>query len=109
MPNVTSIEGTAVVANGGTISTPFAVDGMARGSFSIPAALTSVAVTFQISNDQGVTYTALYNSSNTQISITVAASRAYPLPAELFGATYARMVFGSAEGAERTIKYSLTD
>lgn len=104
-----SIEGSAAVASGGTTTGPISTEGMSRGAFSIPATFTSTAVTFSVSHDQGVTYTALYNASNALVSITVAVSRAYPLPAEVFGATSFKMVFGSAEGGARVVKYSLTD
>lgn len=94
------------IANGGTNSTGIDFSAYAFGQFTIPSAFTGATVTFQCSVD-GSTYTTLNDSSNATISYTVTASRTYPLPDELSGAHYFRIVSASAEGAARTILLSL--
>ncbi len=94
--------GTAGIALNATESDPVEVQGASRGGFVMPAAMTGTAMTFKVSHD-GTTYKALYNSSNTLISITVAVDRAYPLPSEIFGFAYFKFVSGSTELAAREI------
>jgi hypothetical protein len=101
---------TAVIASGGTVSgacdlgTLAATEGLA--GFVLPATFTGTAITFQVSIDDS-TYQALYNS-NTQLSLTVAQGRSYGFAADtralLFGWRYVKLVSGSSEGGERSIK-----
>lgn len=93
-----------VIANGATASEAIPVDDVSSGSFSIPAAFTGTAVTFTGSDTADGTFVAIYNASNAAVSITVAINRAYPLPAECFGFKFIKIVSGSSEAAERTIK-----
>ena len=97
-----SLTTTATIASGDTVSGAISHKEFATGGFRMPATFTGSSVTFQVSDD-GSTYAALYNSSNAQISISVAASRCYPLPAELMGFRFFKIVSSNAEGGDRTI------
>jgi hypothetical protein len=79
----------------------------ARGSFIIPAAFTGTVITFSVSRDDS-TYFNQYDEGNNQISYTVATSRAYPLPPEVFDWPFVKLTSGSAEGAARTIHVALS-
>jgi hypothetical protein len=69
----------------------------------MPAAFTGTTLTFQVSAD-GSTYQALYDSTGAnQVSMAVAASRSYDLPAELASWPYWKIVSGSAEGDARSL------
>ena len=97
---------TCTIANGGTTG-DIDLRNFAGGVIQLPAAITGTALAWHISID-GTTYTALYDDASTPAakSMTVAASRAYPIPAEAFGAGYARIVM-DAQGAARTILVGL--
>lgn len=86
-------------------TTSLAVDLQGRGLCQIimPAAFTGTTISFLVSPD-GVTYQAAYNSSNTLLSMTVAASRTYLLtPSDFVGVRYLQIVSGSTELAGRSI------
>lgn len=99
------------IANGATVSDALFMgaspnpDGGLAG-FVMPAAFTGASVTFQVSLDDS-TYQALYDSANSQISITVSASRTYALKQDVRSALqpwpYVKIVSASAEGGARTI------
>lgn len=97
---------TAAIANGAATSSAVEQQVEAFGGFLMPAAFTGATVSFTVSQD-GVTYVALYSAANALVSITVAASRAYPLPSELAGFRYFKFVSASNEGAERAIEVAL--
>ena len=99
------------IASGSAISdaldmgaSPDAFGGLA--GFVMPAAFTGASVTFQVSADDS-TYQALYNSSNSQVSITVSASRSYALLQDVRSCLqmwrYVKIVSASNEGGARTI------
>lgn len=93
------------IANNGTTSAAIDFRNYAGGAVAIPSAITSTTLTFTVSNSATGTFTALYDGTNTQSSITIAASRAYPLPDELFAWPYFKFVLGSAEGAARVLTF----
>lgn len=93
---------TATIANAATTSDAMSQDGGALAGFVMPAAFTGTSVTFTVSGD-GVTYQALYDETNTLVSVTVAASRSYAAPAALAAWPQFKIVSGSAEGAQRLI------
>ena len=91
------------ISSSGTVSSALDLQGRALVGFLLPAAFTGTAVTFQVSAD-GVTYTAVYNTSNSALSATVTQGREYALsPTDLLTAQYVKLVSGSSEGAARTI------
>lgn len=91
------------IASGGTTSTVIDLSSLGFVGIIFPAAFTGTAITFQGSVDNS-TFTALYNSSNTAYSITVAASRYYMLnPADFMGSRYIKIVSNATEGGTRTL------
>lgn len=99
------------IASGATISdaldmgaSPDAVGGLA--GFVMPSTFTGASVTFQVSTDDN-TYQALYDSSNSQVSITVVASRSYAFKQDVRSCVqpwrYIKIVSASNEGGARTI------
>ena len=94
---------TATIANAGTVSDVIEVGDFACGFFAIPAAFTGIAITFQISSARDGTFVDAYNAANTAISITVAVSRAYPIPPQVMAAHSFKLVSGTSEGAARSI------
>ena len=95
------------VAASGTTSDEFVVDGCSFGGVECPASLTSTAMTFTVCDTIAGTYVALTDSAGTSISQTVAASKAFVLPPELFAFKYAKLVCGSSEGAARDFVLTL--
>jgi hypothetical protein len=91
------------IANGQTVSAAFNASDCAAFGLQMPAAFTGTTVSFQVSADDGTTYQALYDTTNTLVSMTVAASRSYDLPAELAAWDHFKIVSGLAEGAARTL------
>jgi len=94
---------TVTIAESGTVSTAIQLDGVVPIGIIIPAAFTGTAMKFQFSHDDS-TYTALYNTSGSEVSITVGTSRWIGLDKEDFiGAKSFKCVSGSSEAAERTV------
>ncbi len=90
------------IATSTTISNGVFMQGGIAGAILMPAALTGTALSFQVSIDDTV-YTALYDTTGSAVSYTVAASRIIPLNKEVFASfPYLKIVSGSAEGANRT-------
>ena len=98
---------TVSVAASGTTSGAFTVDGYSFGGVQCPASLTSTAMTFTVSDTLAGTYVTLTDSAGNSISQTVAASKAFALPPELFAFKYAKLVCGSSEGAARDFTVTL--
>lgn len=91
------------ISNGQTVSNAVDLKGQVIVQIIMPSAFTGTAITFQSSHNDG-TYQALYNSSNTQLSITIGTSRTYNInPSDFAGCRYFKVVSGSAEGAARVI------
>ncbi len=94
---------TATVLSGATSSDAIQLNGFGLVGLILPSALTSTTMTFTGSQD-GTTYTALYNTSGSLLTVTVAASRIILfVPGDLVGVNYIKLVFGTAEGADRAI------
>lgn len=94
---------TLTIANGQTASDAFSAANYAAFGLQMPGAFTGTSITFTVSAD-GSTFQALYDATGaTQVSVSVAASRCYDLPAEL--ATWAafKIVSGSSEAAARSL------
>ena len=70
----------------------------------MPAALTSTSITFSGCETVDGTFVDLYDTSGTQISVTVAASRYILIdPADFASIRFLKIVMGSNELADRTI------
>lgn len=91
------------IANGATTSDAFEASSCVAFGLQMPAAFTGTTLTFTVSADKGTTYQALYDEFNVAVSMTVAASRSYDLPATLASWTHFKIVSGSSEGAARTL------
>lgn len=93
----------ATIAISTTTSGAIDLQGLALCQIVMPSAFTGASITFTSSHNDG-TYQALYNSSNTQLSITVGTSRTYNInPADFAGVRYLKIVSASSEAAARTI------
>ncbi len=92
------------IANGATSSDAVNLNGFGMVALITPAALTSTAVTFTGSQD-GVNFVPIYNTSGTQLSITVSTSRYIEfVPGDFVGLNYLKLVGGTAEGGDRVIQ-----
>ncbi len=97
------VTNTVTIENGGTTSGTIDLQGRGLVMVILPASFTGTAITFQASPDNSTFYD-LYNTANTQLSMTVTQGRAYMIdPGDLVGVRYLKLKSGSAEGAERTI------
>jgi hypothetical protein len=94
---------TLTIANGATTSDFCNAAMWAMFGLIMPAAFTGTTLTFTVCNTPAGTYQALYDVSNATVSLTVAVSRSYDLPAELSAWPYFKIVSGSAEGAARSL------
>jgi hypothetical protein len=94
---------TATILSGQTTSDAIDLQGRPLVGMILPAAFTGSTITFTISVDNS-TFTAVYNTANTQLSVTVTQGRAYLFsPGDLVGVRYLKLVSGSSEGADRSI------
>lgn len=94
---------TLTIANGATTSDAFKAADIAAFGLQMPAAFTGASISFMVSADNGATYQALYDITNTLVSLTVAASRTYDLPGELTVWSHFKIVSASSEGAARSL------
>lgn len=94
---------TVTILNGATVSNAVDLGEMAVVGMQ-NATLTSTAMTFQASADNS-TFVAVKNTAGSTYSVTVA-SDSYTVipPADLAGIRWLKVVAGSAEGADRTVK-----
>lgn len=94
---------TVAIANGATVSAAADLQGSTVVAVRTPAALTSTAMTFQVSDD-GSTYVPLRKEDGTAYTLVVAASGGYPVNHDYFDPwDYVKAVGGSAEGGARSI------
>lgn len=92
------------IANSTTVSAAVDLAGTTLHGLILPAALTGVAMTFQMSDTLAGTYVAVQNLSGASHSVTVAASKFVPVDPNIFaGIRFLKLVSGSAEAADRTI------
>lgn len=98
----------ATIASGQTVSDAVELSEGAIVGLVIPAAFTGTTISFQASAD-GSVFQALYDETNTLVSMTVAVSRTYAAPAALSPFVAIKIVSGSAEGASREIKVVCKD
>jgi len=103
-----------VVPTVGNIATATEIDmrGYSGGTVLFRAGETIVTLTFYVAEkDAGAfldgeagTYEQLYDTSNAAVSLTVAADRAYPLPAEVFGCHFLKLIGNAAATPDITLK-----
>ena len=93
---------TIIIALGATESSPVDAQDAVLFSLIMPAALTGTAIHYEGSADGGV-FVDMYDAFNVQVTQTVAAGRAYDVPAEVSTYPWWRIVSGTAEAAKRSI------
>lgn len=93
---------TATIASGETKSGSIDLHETAQAGFILPAAFTGTAITFEVSADN-VTFAPLEGSDGNPVSLTVSQGNAYAFPISTFPFAFAKIVSGSAEGADRSI------
>lgn len=93
--------GTVTIANGQTVSSAFDARGFSSFGLAMPAAFTGTTLTFQVSHDNS-TFQTLRYPTGSPVSMSVAASNSYSLPAPLGAWRYFKIVAGSAQAAERS-------
>jgi hypothetical protein len=92
------------IASGGTASTEIDLTGgyTLVGAF-IPSAVTGTALGVSVAKASGGTFVPIKDGAS-DLSLTMAASKfVYIDPKYTWGARYAKLVSGSAEGADRTL------
>jgi hypothetical protein len=93
------------IASGGTTSPALDLAALGEQVVGIvtPATLTSTTITFTCCAT-GTTFVPLYDSTGTQVSVTVGTSRfIYLSPAIFAGVAQLKLVGGSSEGGDRVI------
>jgi hypothetical protein len=91
-----------VVANGATVSSIIDLTGFSSRGLIVGSQFDGTTITFQVSDTLAGTYVALYDITNTQVSMTVAASRAYDLPGELMVWRFIKIVCGTVQATTGT-------
>lgn len=92
------------IASSGTDSQAIDLFGMNMVGILFPSEMTGTSMTFKASVD-GSNYYTCYDSAGSAVSLTVTADGYVLLtPSDFAGVRYIKLVSGSSEGAERTIK-----
>lgn len=94
--SVDSIDVT-VDASAASSSTVVPYGGAAGGTIFVPTGSSITTLTFHVAPGKASDMVALYNTSNTAVTLTVASDRAYPIPDECYG-SHSFTVTGNASG-----------
>src|ERR1051325_4975561 len=98
----------ATISSGQTASAAIDLRDFMLAGFSMPAAFTGTAITFQVADTSTGSYQTLEDENGDPYEITVEASKYYPVNIIHFiGGRFLKLVSGSAEGAGRTITLHL--
>lgn len=89
---------TATIADSGTTSGAVDLRGRVATHVALPSGFDGTTLEVEGSTD-GTNFFDLYDKDNTQITMTVAASRIYQLNNAIWGLPYIRFVAGSQTGA----------
>ena len=92
---------TVTILNGAALSQAISMADYALGSIILPAAWTAASISFKVCDSNGGTFVPLKVAAGTICEITVAASGAYPLPAELLSCAYFK-VWSETSGSDVT-------
>ncbi len=99
---------TVTINSGETESTNVDMRGMTLCGLYLPSALTSVAITFQVSDESGGTYIPIADGLGSTLSKVVAQGQYIKLdPSDFAGVQFIKLVAGTAEGGDREIKLAL--
>jgi hypothetical protein len=91
-----------------TVSAAVDLLGFTLVGLILPAAFTGTAITFQVSDSLAGTYVPLRDATGAAVSVTVAQGTAAVLdPTTFAGWRFVKLVSGSAEAADRTVKLAL--
>lgn len=94
------------IANGASVSGAFYMGDFAGGIIIFPAAWTAANLAFQVSATETGTYAALHDDDTDQLvqvqNVATGAVSAYAIPAELFGATWVKLLSKSATAGTDT-------
>ena len=93
---------TCTVTNGNTTSAAVDLAGIRNMGLIVPSTFDGTQITFQTSDTLGGTYQAIYDITNTQVSMTVAAGRTYDTPGELSWVRFLKIVCGTAQATTDT-------
>lgn len=93
---------TATVASGQTDSAQVDLAGLSNLGVLVPSTFDGTTISFKVSNAAAGTDYPLYDITNTLVSMTVTAGRAYDLPGELMVWRYVKIVCGSAQATTAT-------
>lgn len=95
---------TATIVSGGATSGAVDFSGANAGGFLLPATFDGTAMTFTVCDTLAGTYVGLQNAAGSAaVSVTVAASKGYPLPVELAGWPYFKFVAGTNQSTSDTV------
>lgn len=92
---------TAKIAAGGPTSNAIDARGYSGGGVRMDTAMTGDALTFTVSNSTDGVFTILADGAGSDVTLVVQGSRAYALPADLFGFAYFKIVSDENEAAQR--------
>ncbi len=101
----------ATIASGATTSGAVELPaGVSLLGLRMPSAFTGTAITLTESNSLTGTYQAVYDNTGSQLSFVVAASRTVTIdPSLTIGLRFIKLVSGSSEAADRTVKLITRD
>lgn len=94
---------TCTVTSGGATSAAVDLAGYRNFGLIVPSTFDGTTITFTVSDTSGGTYVALYDITGTQVSMTIAASRAYDLPGELMVWRFLKIVCGTSQATSDTV------
>lgn len=93
------------IASGGTISDSVDLQGLALVQVISPSAFTGTVLEFHSSHDN-VTFKKIHNNSDTALSLSITADRAYNInPADFAGVRYLKLQASSTQGADRVFGF----
>jgi hypothetical protein len=100
----------ATIASGAAVSDYIDFRSWAGAIIQMPGTWTAASIGFQVSNTSGGTYYPLYDDAGDLVQIaSPAASKAYAIPAEVFGAAFVKIWSqdGSASNTNQAAERSL--
>lgn len=93
---------TATIASGATESDAVELRSFAGGGYALPSTFDGTTLTFKVCSTEDGTFQTLYDQYGSALSITVAASRSFPLPQEIFGWLFFKFVAGTSQSTSDT-------
>ena len=99
---------TITIPNGSTTSNAIDIGGYVLVGFTLPATMTSTALSWQVSTSLAGTYVGVYDSAGNAVSNVIAGGRFYAVASTTsHGMQFIRAVTGGAEAAQRVITLHL--